>query len=102
MNEQFAPSYWCSLSLFIAAQLVDFPEASGPKELHYDAEWLAVLRTTHQLMSLQRRPVTLPGARLEQWSSNQSPGACKQGWLDASEITQRDCVLKRPSCTGLC
>ena len=43
-------------------QLVDFPGASGPRELHYDAEWLAVLRTTHQLMSLQRRPVTLPGA----------------------------------------
>ena len=42
-------------------QLVDFPDAFGPRELHYDAEWLAVLRTTHQLMSLQRRPVTLPG-----------------------------------------
>lgn len=51
-----------SLWLAPALQLVDFPEASGPKELHYDAEWLAVLRTTHQLMSLQRRPVTLPGA----------------------------------------
>ena len=53
------PSLWLAPAL----QLVDFPEASGPKELHYDAEWLAVLRTTHQLMSLQRRPVTLPGAR---------------------------------------
>jgi hypothetical protein len=43
-------------------QLVDFPEASGPRELQYDAEWLAVLRTTHGLLSLQRRPVALPGA----------------------------------------
>ena len=40
---------------------MDFPEAAGLRELHYDAEWLAVLRTTHSLMSLQRRPVTLPG-----------------------------------------
>ena len=54
---------WLLTNSVILLQLVDFPEASGPRELHYDAEWLAILRTTHHLMSLQRRPVTLPGAQ---------------------------------------
>ena len=44
------------------AQVVDFPEADGPLEFEYDAEWLAVLRSTHGLLSLQRRPAALPRA----------------------------------------
>ncbi|PSC75631.1 lariat debranching enzyme [Micractinium conductrix] len=43
-------------------QVVDFPEADGPLEFEYDAEWLAVLRSTHGLLSLQRRPAALPRA----------------------------------------
>lgn len=46
--------------------MVSFPEAEGPLQLQYDEEWLAVLRTTHSLMSLQRRAVSLPGARTYQ------------------------------------
>ncbi len=41
-------------------QLLELP-ASGPLQLKYDPEWLAVLRTTHNLMNLQRRPRSLPG-----------------------------------------
>jgi Lariat debranching enzyme, C-terminal domain len=43
-------------------QVVDFPEARGPKELQYDEEWLAVLRGTHHLLSLAHRAKPLPGA----------------------------------------
>ena len=42
--------------------MVELPHAQGPKEFSYDEEWLAVLRSTHSLLSLQRRPVPLPGA----------------------------------------
>lgn len=41
-------------------QVIDFPEADGPLEFSYDPEWLAVLRATHGLLSLQRRPAPLP------------------------------------------
>ncbi|KAK9802843.1 hypothetical protein WJX73_005943 [Symbiochloris irregularis] len=36
-------------------QVVHFPDAHGAHELSYDAEWLAILRGTHGLLSLQRR-----------------------------------------------
>mmetsp|Transcript_4438 Transcript_4438/g.12800 ORF Transcript_4438/g.12800 Transcript_4438/m.12800 type:complete len:740 (-) Transcript_4438:2240-4459(-) len=42
-------------------QVVDFPDAQGPKQLCYDEEWLAVLRGTHHLLSLHPRPRPLPG-----------------------------------------
>ena len=42
-------------------QVVDFPEAEGPKELCYDEEWLAVLRSTHHLMKTQPSQPHLPG-----------------------------------------
>ena len=74
-----------------ALQLVDFPDASGPKELHYDAEWLAVLRMTHQLMSLQRRPVTLPGARHQRLAAD--PHIDRE-WLPCQWRTQL-CRLKQ-------
>ncbi len=35
-------------------------EASGPLRLTYDLEWLAILRSTYQFMSLERRSVFLP------------------------------------------
>lgn len=41
-------------------QIIDFPDAEGPLEFEYDPEWLAVLRATHGLMSLQRRAAPLP------------------------------------------
>ena len=41
-------------------QIVDFPEAKGPLEICYDQEWLAVLRATHNLTSLQPRPPPPP------------------------------------------
>lgn len=40
-------------------QVLELP-LKGPKEFHYDAEWLATLRTTHNLLSLDRRAPTLP------------------------------------------
>ena len=58
---------WClpqtarSLGCCERAQILQLPDAEGPKEFSYDEEWLAVLRSTHSLMSLQRRPVALPG-----------------------------------------
>lgn len=45
----------------LALQILQITEAEGPKEFSYDEEWLAILRSTHSLMSLHRRPVTLPG-----------------------------------------
>lgn len=42
--------------------MVELPDAEGPKVFSYDEEWLAVLRTTHSLLSLNRRPVPLPGS----------------------------------------
>ncbi len=41
-------------------QVIDFPDAEGPLEFSYDEEWLAVLRSTHTLLSLQRRAAPLP------------------------------------------
>lgn len=41
---------------------MDFPEATGEKVLSYDAEWLAVLKTTHHMLSLQRHTAERPGA----------------------------------------
>lgn len=45
-------------------QVLHIPDAEGPKEFSYDEEWLAILRSTHSLMSLQRTPVSLPGMLL--------------------------------------
>ena len=42
-------------------QVVEFPEASGEKVFSYDAEWLAVLRSTHSMLSLQRHVPQNPG-----------------------------------------
>ena len=41
-------------------QLVEFPDADGPLEFSYDDEWLAILRSTHSLTSLQQRGPQLP------------------------------------------
>lgn len=41
-------------------QVVEFPDASGPLEFSYDEEWLAILKATHSLMNLQRRPWPMP------------------------------------------
>lgn len=43
-------------------QVVEFPDAAGPLEFGYDEEWLAVLRSTHALLSLRPAPAALPGA----------------------------------------
>lgn len=43
-------------------QVVEFPDASGPLEFSYDEEWLAILKATHSLMNLQRRPWPMPAA----------------------------------------
>lgn len=45
-------------------QVVDFPQATGDKVLSYDAEWLAVLRSTHSMLSLQRHVPQRPGTWL--------------------------------------
>jgi hypothetical protein len=52
-----APRPFCCRRNFL--QLLELP-ASGPLRLEYDPEWLAVLRGTHHLMNLQRRPRSLP------------------------------------------
>jgi Lariat debranching enzyme, C-terminal domain len=44
--------------------VVDFPDATGSKELQYDEEWLAVLRGTHHMLSLTHRAKPLPGTSL--------------------------------------
>ena len=43
-----------------ALQVIEFPDAEGPLEFSYDPEWLAVLRATHGLLSLQRNGGRLP------------------------------------------
>ncbi|CAL8465238.1 g4773 [Coccomyxa elongata] len=42
-------------------QVLELPDAEGPKVFSYDEEWLAILRTTHSLLSLKRKPAPLPG-----------------------------------------
>ncbi len=37
-------------------------DAPGPPELHYDEEWLAVMRSTHHLVNLRFAHAPLPGA----------------------------------------
>ena len=39
---------------------VSFPDASGPKVLTYDREWLAILRATHSLHGFTSNYVNLP------------------------------------------
>lgn len=61
----FFPEYVKACDEFIdllstCVQVLDL-EPRGPAEIQYDEEWLAVLRSTHNLMSLQRRPQPLPG-----------------------------------------
>ncbi|KAI9203805.1 Metallo-dependent phosphatase-like protein [Polychytrium aggregatum] len=43
-------------------QVMDIPEVegSGPYELHYDEEWLAIMRATHEYMSLAYNQKSLP------------------------------------------
>ena len=41
-------------------QVLDFPNAVGPKELRYDEEWLAILRSTHHLIPFSSANVPLP------------------------------------------
>ncbi|KAI8101778.1 hypothetical protein M9434_006844 [Picochlorum sp. BPE23] len=41
-------------------QIVDFPEASGPKEFSYDEQWLAIIKKTHPSLSFDRSPITPP------------------------------------------
>lgn len=36
-------------------------DAPGPPELHYDEEWLAVMRSTHHLVNLRFAHAPLPG-----------------------------------------
>lgn len=47
-------------------QVLELPNAEGPKVFSYDEEWLATLRTTHSLLSLDRRKVSLPG-EIQPW-----------------------------------
>lgn len=42
-------------------QVLDFPEAKGPKELCYDEEWLSILRSTHHLFCMTPKAKPLPG-----------------------------------------
>ncbi len=49
-------------------QVVDFPDATGPKVFSYDTEWLAILRRTHSAMNLYARPAVLPGGSPSQYS----------------------------------
>ena len=69
--------------------MLQLPEAKGPKEFSYDEEWLAVLRTTHALMSLQRRPAPLPGKPLK--ASHMQPCAAPQ---------HLDALLQQPASAG--
>ena len=42
-------------------QVLDFPQAKAAKAFAYDHEWLATLRNTHHLFTLDRRQRPLPG-----------------------------------------
>ncbi|QDZ18997.1 lariat debranching enzyme [Chloropicon primus] len=41
-------------------QILDFPEAQGPKAFQYDVEWLAILRRLQAEMPMERRQVASP------------------------------------------
>lgn len=41
-------------------QVWEFPEAKGPRELAYDEEWLAIVKSTNHLLSFRRGTVHMP------------------------------------------
>ena len=51
----------CQLSPALLLQVLDFPHAKAAKAFAYDHEWLATLRSTHHLFTLDRRQRPLPG-----------------------------------------
>jgi lariat debranching enzyme len=40
--------------------VLDFPQASGPRVLTYDREWIAVLKASHQYFNLTNRNTAIP------------------------------------------
>lgn len=74
-SRNFLCCAFCSLSVGLTPpQVVHFPEARGPHELRYDAEWLAVLRGTHHLLSLQKpQQPALPGVHQHLSASSPRP-----------------------------
>jgi hypothetical protein len=66
--------------------VLEFPNASGPLEFSYDEEWLAILKATHSLMNLQRRPWPMPALAApptqEQLENVRQRLQQRGGWLD--------------------
>ena len=60
-------------------EFVDVPDVPGaPKEFCYDAEWLAIMRSFHGIVSTTRAPVNLPGGG----SLRTGPSAEDRQWVE--------------------
>jgi hypothetical protein len=79
-------------------QILELP-VRGPLQLQYDPEWLAILRSTHELMSLQKYAPPLPrdwGGRAggRGWVVNQGEGRQAGGGVGVPSVSGR--------CTMVC
>ena len=64
-------------------QVVDFPQATGPLKISFDAEWLAIVRCTHQLRGSTRQKVRIP-----QRPGNAGPWKFQPSKEDIGAVTQ--------------
>ena len=66
-------------------EFVDVPDVPGaPKEFSYDAEWLAVMRSFHGVVSTARAPVNLPGGGL----LRTGPSAEDRQWVESKLLAR--------------
>jgi hypothetical protein len=66
-------------------EFVDVPDVPGaPKEFCYDAEWLAVMRSFHGVVSTARAPVNLPGGGL----LRTGPSAEDRQWVESKLLAR--------------
>ncbi|KAL1920001.1 uncharacterized protein VTP21DRAFT_1147 [Calcarisporiella thermophila] len=74
-------------------QIVDFPDVEGPHEFAYDEEWLAILRTYHEYLSLERMPKALPDEAIIQsrlranreWARSMAFGEIPKSFVQTAE-----------------
>ncbi|ELR17178.1 Ser/Thr phosphatase family superfamily protein [Acanthamoeba castellanii str. Neff] len=75
---------------FLALDKVwEFPEAKGPRELAYDEEWLAIVKSTNHLLSFRRGTVHMPtphsSQRFDYWPTQE-----EREWIRERVAAKKD------------
>ena len=55
-----ASSFTFACACNVNEQIVEFPDANGPRVLRYEEEWLTVMRSTDDLLNLTRQRTHMP------------------------------------------